>query len=42
VFDVIHSEGEALLLLDLAALFLDMPLPADPSTQARHQGQSDQ
>ena len=36
VLDVIDRESEALLLLDLAALLLDMPLPANPSTQPRH------
>ncbi|EXF45870.1 hypothetical protein BAY1663_01671 [Pseudomonas sp. BAY1663] len=42
VLDIIDGEGEALLLLDLAAHFLNVPLPAYPSSQPRHQGQCDQ
>jgi hypothetical protein len=42
VLDIIDGEGKALLLLNLAALLLDVPLPANPSTQPRHQGQCDQ
>ncbi len=38
-FDVIDRQVESLGLLSAHAHFLNMPLPADPSSEPRHQGQ---